>query len=73
MNNKSEVIKEKRKAKIQFAKSGGTAKGNAITNRVTIPTSWVKSLGITQDDREIELKKEEDRIIIEKREKNENI
>ena len=62
-----------RKAKMQFAKSGGTARGNAITNRVTIPTSWVKSLGITKDDREIELKKEEDRIIIEKRKENENL
>ena len=58
---------------MQFTKSGGTAKGNAITNRVTIPTSWVKSLGITQDDREIELRKEEDRIIIEKRKEDENL
>ena len=58
---------------MQFTKSGGTAKGNAITNRVTIPTSWVKSLGITQDDRGIELKKEEDRIIIEKRKEDENL
>lgn len=58
---------------MQFTKSGGTAKGNATTNRVTIPTSWVKSLGITQDDREIELKKEEDRIIIEKRKEDENL
>ena len=58
---------------MQFAKSGGTARGNAITNRVTIPTSWVKSLGITQDDREIELRKEEDRIIIEKRKEDENL
>ena len=47
---------DQRKAKMQFAKSGGTARGNAITNRVTIPTSWVKSLGITEEDRNVIIK-----------------
>ena len=57
---------EKRKAKIQFAKSGGTARGNAITNRITIPTSWVKSLGITEEDRNVIIKLIDNKIIIEK-------
>lgn len=33
---------QERIAKVSFNKSGGTARGNAITNRVTIPTSWIK-------------------------------
>lgn len=57
---------EKRIAKVSFNKSGGTAKGKAITNRVTIPTSWIKELGITEDDRNIELKFEDGKITIEK-------
>ena len=42
---------EERKAKVSFNKSGGTAKGNAITNRITIPTSWIKEMGIDIDNR----------------------
>jgi antitoxin component of MazEF toxin-antitoxin module len=52
--------------KVSFNKSGGTAKGNAITNRVTIPTKWMKQLGITECDREVRLSLENDKIIIEK-------
>ena len=55
-----------RKAKMQFAKSGGTARGNAITNRITIPTSWVKSLGITEEDRNVTIKLIDNKIVIEK-------
>lgn len=48
---------EERIAKVSFNKSGGTARGTAITNRVTIPTKWIKELGITEYDREIKLTK----------------
>ena len=57
---------EERIAKVSFNKSGGTARGTAITNRVTIPTSWIKELGITEDDREVKLILEKSKIIIEK-------
>lgn len=57
---------EERKAKVSFNKSGGTAKGNAITNRVTIPTKWIKHLEITEEDRDIRLILESNKIIIEK-------
>ena len=57
---------DQRKAKMQFAKSGGTARGNAITNRITIPTSWVKSLGITEEDRNVTIKLIDNKIVIEK-------
>ena len=56
----------KRVAKIIFNKSGGTAKGCATTNRVTIPTSWIKLMGITEEDREVELSFDDDKIIIKK-------
>lgn len=57
---------EMRIVKVNFNKSGGTARGNAITNRITIPRSWVKKLEITEDDREVKLILDNDKIIIEK-------
>ena len=58
--------KKEKIAKVTFNKSGGTARGNAITNRVTIPTSWIKELGITEDDREVRLVMSNGKITIEK-------
>lgn len=60
------MTEEKRTAKIIFTKSGGTASKNGITNRVTIPTTWVKEMGITKDDRDVTLKFENGVITIEK-------
>ena len=60
------MTEEKRTAKILFSKSGGTASKNGITNRVTIPTVWVREMGITKDDREVVLKFENGIITIEK-------
>ena len=57
---------EERKAKVIFNKSGGGGRGKSITNRVTIPTSWIKKLGITEEDREVTIRYENDKIIIEK-------
>ena len=57
---------EDRIVKVSFNKSGGTAKGKAITNRVTIPTKWIKELGITEDDRSVILTYENDSIVIKK-------
>ena len=57
---------DERKAKVAFNKSGGTAKGTAITNRVTIPTSWIKELGINQENREVKLTLKDNKITVEK-------
>lgn len=57
---------ESRIAKVSFNKSGGTAKGKAITNRITIPTKWIKEMDITEEDRNVELKFEDGKIIIKK-------
>lgn len=59
-------MSQERIAKVSFNKSGGTARGIAITNRVTIPTSWIKSLGITEDDKNIKLRLADNKIIIER-------
>ena len=55
-----------RKAKVLFSKSGGTASKNGMTNRATIPTVWVREMGITKDDRDVVLKFENGIITIEK-------
>ena len=46
---------ETRNAKLIINKSSGTASEKSKTYRVTIPNSWVEQLGISEDNREIEL------------------
>ena len=46
---------ETRNAKLIVNKSGGTASEKSKTYRVTIPNSWVEQLGISEENREIEL------------------
>ena len=60
---------EIRQAKVLFAKSGGTAGKGGMTNRITLPTSWIKELGITEEERQVDiiLDTEAGRIIIEKK------
>ncbi|HBF2805572.1 TPA: hypothetical protein KN238_000153 [Clostridioides difficile] len=57
---------EQRKAKVIFNKSGGNSSENSYTNRVTIPTMWIKYLDITKSDREVLLTFDGNKIIIEK-------
>ncbi len=57
---------EERIAKVIFNKSGGNAKGKSITNRITIPTTWVKEMGIVEDDREVKITLKNNKITIEK-------
>ncbi|MDB8791704.1 AbrB/MazE/SpoVT family DNA-binding domain-containing protein [Romboutsia sp. 1001216sp1] len=44
-------MKETRELKISFQKSGVGSQ----TNRVTIPTSWIREMNITEDDRNVEV------------------
>ena len=57
---------EERKAKILFNKSGGTAGKGGITNRVTLPTKWIKELGLTEDNREVFISFDGEKITIQK-------
>lgn len=41
------------KKKILFNKPGGTASKNAMMARLTLPTEFVKALGITQEEKEV--------------------
>ena len=63
---KQEEIMEERTAKILFNKSGGTAGKGGVTNRITLPTLWIKKMGITENNREVKLSFVDDKIIIEK-------
>lgn len=58
---------EEKRARVIFNKSGGTAGKGGITNRITIPTTWVKEMGITEEQREVNISFDGEKIIIEKR------
>lgn len=60
------LYSKERILKISFNKSGGTSSRNGITTRLTLPTSWIKGLGITEEDRDVIAKVEDDRIVIKK-------
>lgn len=57
---------EKRTAKILFNKSGGTSSKSGITNRITLPTTWIKEMGITEENREVQISFDGEKIIIKK-------
>jgi hypothetical protein len=57
---------EEIKRKVLFNKPGGTASKNAMMARVTLPPEYVKALGITQDEKEIMIYLDNDKIIIRK-------
>ena len=48
-------MSEERKAKMSLNKSGGTAGKGGITYRVTIPSTWAKTIGITEDCRDLSI------------------
>ena len=50
---------------VTFNKSGGTSSRNGVTTRLTLPTSWVKELGLTEENREVIAKLEDGKITIE--------
>ncbi len=56
---------EERKLKVIFGKDG---RGSTNT-KITLPISWLKSMGISPEDREVNLKYDEKdkKIIIEKK------
>lgn len=56
----------KKTVKVIFNRSGGTAGSGGITNRITIPTTWVKEMGITEEQREVNISFDGEKIMIEK-------
>ena len=50
---------EERKAKILINRAGGNAGAQSKGYRVALPSAWMKSLGITENDREVLLQFDE--------------
>ena len=57
---------QKKIAKVIFNRSGGTAGSGGITNRITIPTKWIKEMGITEEQREVNISFDGEKIMITK-------
>ena len=47
------IVMEERKAKILINRAGGNAGAQSKGYRVALPSAWMKSLGITENDREV--------------------
>lgn len=57
-------IKEKKSKKVIFTKSGR----GSINTRVSLPVSWIKEMGITEDNKEIvAILTADNKIILEKK------
>lgn len=57
---------KKKTAKVTFNRSGGTASKNGMTNRITIPTSWIREMGITYENRDVSMEFDGEKIVIKK-------
>lgn len=53
---------EKRKAKLVLNKSGN----GSSTFRATLPTKWIRQMGLDEENRDVEIKFKDDKIIIRK-------
>ena|GEM_PF-6428112 len=49
--SKKEIVKEIRESKLIFTRTGISS----ITPRVSLPTMWVKHMGLSVDDKDLEL------------------
>lgn len=59
---------EQRKNKIIVNKAGGTASKGSESFRISVPTVWVKALGLSKENRDIILSFDGEKIIVEKAE-----
>lgn len=60
---------DKRTFKVMFNKSGGTASKNSYSPKISIPKAWVDEMGISLDEREVEVTFDGKEIKIKKLEK----
>lgn len=49
--SKKEIVKEIRESKLIFTRTGISS----VTPRVSLPTMWVKHMGLSADDKDLEL------------------
>lgn len=57
---------ERRLARINSSTAGGTAGAGAKTHKVTLPSRWLRAMGITDEEREVELTFDQNRIVTTK-------
>ncbi len=55
---------ERRLTRINSSAAGGTASAGAKTHKVTLPSRWLQAMGITDENREVELAFDGHRIVI---------
>ena len=55
---------EERQARILINKAGGTAGPEAKSYRVALPSTWMKALGVSENDREVTLQFDGEAVII---------
>ena len=55
---------ERRLARINSSTAGGTAGAGAKTHKVTLPSRWLQAMGITDENREVELAFDGHQIVI---------
>lgn len=56
-------MKEKRTLSVSFNKSGS----GSISTKLNIPITWMEELGVSSEDREVEVTLEDDKILISKK------
>jgi antitoxin component of MazEF toxin-antitoxin module len=56
----------KRQLKIIIGKSGGNSSKNTLGHKISLPNVWMQQMGITPDDRTVDVKFDGQKIIIEK-------
>lgn len=67
INAKGAVCLDTRLTQIIISKAGGTAAKGSKTCKVALPNAWVEALGLSRENREIELAFDEDRIVLSRR------
>ena len=60
------VNTEVRRAKISINKKGGTSGIDSVGYRIILPNAWMRKIGIAEENREVNLSFDGERIIIEK-------
>ena len=55
---------EKRTAKVNISAAGGTATKGSRTCKVTLPTTWLEAMGVSESRRELELSFDGERITL---------
>lgn len=56
-----------RDLKVTFYNPGGNSKGNALGGKIVLPTSWLKIIGLSENDRSIKVSFDGEEIRIKKR------